>query len=119
MASGEPERVVVTDPAHPLFGREFVLAATREAAGGGHAYVVFRGDVLLKVPLGATNLVPTLPRPPSSKLSLEAVRELVRLARQGGRAEQSAMGGTSAVEWVEGGPVPAPGSARRAMGGEP
>src|SRR3982751_1157239 len=70
-----PEQITVTAPPHPLFGRCFALASmTGSAATGGHAFVVYRGDVLLKLPIEATSLSPA-PPPVSSKLSLGAIRD--------------------------------------------
>jgi hypothetical protein len=74
---------MITDPAHPLFRREFVLAAVRGSVVNGHAVVVYRGDTLLRVPVSATDLRPASPRQPTSKLSLQAIRDLVRLAAPG------------------------------------
>jgi hypothetical protein len=48
----------------------------------GQVTVVYRDDVLLKIPLVATSLYPGSPRLPSSKLSADSVRELVRVARE-------------------------------------
>lgn len=114
----QPERVTVTDPAHPLFRREFALAAATGPAASGHALVVYRGDVLLRLPIRATSLVPASPRPPSSKLSLEAIRDLVRLASRGGRTGRHPAVEAPAAEWVEDAAEPAPVTSPRATGGE-
>ena len=113
------ERVTVTDPAHPLFRREFVLAATTGSVAGGHALVVYRGDVLLKVPIRATSLAPAPSCPPSSKLSLEAIRDLVRLASHHGQASRPATVEAPAAARAGDDAEPASASSRRAAGGEP
>jgi hypothetical protein len=96
----QPERVTVTDPAHPLFRREFVLAAIRGSVANGHAIVVFRGDTLVRVPVSATNLHSDLPRQPTSKLSLQAIRDLVRLVASGERPTLAEIVEPPAVEQV-------------------
>ena len=75
-----PEQVTVTDPAHPLYGRRFVLAPVSGVKTGGQVLVVFRDDVLLRVPVAATDLSPARPCLPTSKLSLAAIRDLICLA---------------------------------------
>jgi hypothetical protein len=98
MLQTQPERVTVTDPAHPLFRCEFVLAAIRGSVVNGHAVVVYRGDTLVRVPVSATDLYPDLPRPPTSKLSLQAIRDLVRLAASGERPTPAEIVEPPAVE---------------------
>ena len=48
--------------------------------GRGYAQVSDTGDVVLKIPIAATNLNPAPHGRPSSKLSLDAIRDLLRLA---------------------------------------
>jgi len=115
----QPERVTVTDPAHPLFQREFTLAATTGSALGGHALVGYRGDVVLKLPIKATSLCPASPRRLSSKLSLAAIRDLVGLALPGARTSRAATFEAPAVEWVEDDAEAAPVTSPRMTGGEP
>src|SRR5688500_3430135 len=70
--------VTVTDPAHPLYGRAFVLVAVASAPGPGScAQVAYRGDIMLKIPIEATSLRPAAPSMPASKLTLHAIQELV------------------------------------------
>jgi hypothetical protein len=114
----QPEKVTVTDPAHPLFRREFTLAATTGSAVNGHALVVYRDDVVLRLPIRATNLYPASPRPPSSKLSLAAIRELVRLAVSGPTAG-AAFVETPSVERVEGNAEIASPTSGQTTGGKP
>jgi len=83
LPTGRPEQVTVTDPAHPLYGRTFAVVAPASTVGtSGQVTVAYRDDILLKIPVVATSLHPTSPRVPSSKLSADSVRELVRVARQ-------------------------------------
>ncbi|CAH2810176.1 MAG: hypothetical protein CBARDCOR_6784, partial [uncultured Caballeronia sp.] len=78
-----PEQVTVTDPAHPLYGRTFaVVALASTVSAYGQVTVVYRDDILLKIPVAATFLHPTSERSPSSKLSAYSVRELIRVARE-------------------------------------
>jgi len=84
-----------------LFQREFTLAATTGSALGGHALVVYRDDVVLKLPIRVTSLCLASPRPPSSKLSLAAIRDLVRLVLPGARTSRAALVETSLVQGVE------------------
>jgi hypothetical protein len=50
--------------------------------GYGHVLVTYREYITLRIPLAATNLAP--PRPePQTKLTLEALTELISLAEQG------------------------------------
>jgi hypothetical protein len=119
MLQTQPERVTVTDPAHPLFRCEFVLAAIRGSVVNGHAVVVYRGDTLVRVPVSATDLYPDLPRPPASKLSLQAIRDLVRLAASGERTIPAVIVGPPTVEQVADGAGVSPPASPHATGGEP
>lgn len=51
------------------------------AGGQTHLLVVYREGVFLRLPLVATNLIPSERRPPA-KLTVQAVTELVTLAEQ-------------------------------------
>jgi len=61
---------------------------------------VYRGDTLVRVPVSATDLYPDLPRPPTSKLSLQAIRDLVRLVASGERPTPAEIVEPPAVEQV-------------------
>ena len=124
LTSARPEQITVTDPTHPLFGRCFALASvTGSAAAGGHALVVYRGDILLKLPIGATSLAPAPPLgalpPASSKLSLGAIRDLIRLASQVTQTWRSASGEDPGAERTEGDTEPISETSRGSPGGEP
>jgi hypothetical protein len=78
-AGDQPELMTVTDPSHPLYGRSFALASAAGATFGRvYIHVPYRGDVFLKISAAATNLYPAMPRRPSSKLSIDAIRSLIR-----------------------------------------
>ena len=115
----QPEQVTVTDPAHPLFRREFVLVAVRGSPITGHAVVVHRGDVLLKLSIRATSLCAAPPRLPSSKLSLPAIRDLVRLGCPAGRASSALILETSPIAPLGDGAEAQQLTSRRESGGEP
>src|SRR3954465_680203 len=121
--NARPEQVTVTDPAHPLHGRVFVLVSLASAPGPGScALVAYRGDIVLKIPVEATSLRPAAPGTPASKLTLHATREPARLAARGQPPDPRARGeppgpGAPAA------PARAPSSRRarrhRPRGGEP
>ena len=72
--------IEVTDPAHPLFGRRFqVVSVTRSPRARGHVYVAYRERMLLRIPIPATSLQPVR-RGAATKLTLEAIQEVVTLA---------------------------------------
>jgi hypothetical protein len=82
--NARPEQITVTDPAHPLHGRAFVLVSLASAPGPGScAQVAYDGDIMLKIPIEATSLRPAAPSMPASKLTLHAIQELVRVAARG------------------------------------
>jgi hypothetical protein len=114
----QPEKITVTDPAHPLFRREFTLVATTGSAVNGHAHVVYHGDVLLKLPIRATSLTPASPHVPASKLSPAAIRDLIRLSLWL-QANPPAIIEPLVVEPAEDGAELAPLSWHRGMEGKP
>jgi hypothetical protein len=85
----------------------------------GHAVVVYRGDTLLRVPVSATDLRPASPRQPTSKLSLQAIRDLVRLAASGARVIPAETVEPPAVVQVGDAGGVAPPASPLARGGEP
>jgi hypothetical protein len=115
----QPERVTVTDPAHPLFRREFVLVAVRGSPITGQAVVVRRGDLLLKLSIQATSLCAASPRLPASKLSLLAIRDLVRLGCPVAQANRVPILETSPAAAVGDGAEAQQLTSRRESGGEP
>src|SRR4051794_25895429 len=89
--------VEVTDPGHPLFGRRFAVVSVSgprpPGRAGGHILVAHSSRVLLKLPLAATSLVPRPPDAGLSKLSAEAVAELIALAEAAGAHGSAGRGG--------------------------
>jgi hypothetical protein len=93
LPTGRSEQVTVTDPAHPLYGRTFAVVAPSSTVGAsGQVTVAYRDDILLKIPVVATSRHPTCPHVPSSKLSADSVRELVRVAREFESSEKQGTG---------------------------
>lgn len=80
----DPTEVEVTDPTHPLFGRHFALLSTRPRSPRvGYLFVTYRDDMVLRIPRAATNLAsPALPPESPSKLTSQALTELISLAEQ-------------------------------------
>jgi hypothetical protein len=83
------EAITVTDPGHPLYGRRFASASARSGASG-YLHVAHRGGTVLRLAAAATSLCP-LPRDGvRTKLTLEAIHDLLRLAAEGEHACPSA-----------------------------
>ena len=78
----DPTEVEVTDPAHPLFGRRFVLLSTRPRPHSvGYLFVAYRDTMVLRIPQAATNLLTPLPEVQSlTKLTSHAITELMSCA---------------------------------------
>lgn len=73
--------IEVIDPTHPLFGRHFaVLSISSPQQGSRHVFVEYRDYVVLRIPLEVTTLAPSRPTAPRTKLTSEAVTELIVLA---------------------------------------
>jgi hypothetical protein len=83
------EAITVTDPEHPLYGRRFTLlpAVTHSGSGArGYVHVAHRDGTVLPLAVAATSLHP-LPRDMiRTKLTLEAIHDLLRLAAEGEHA---------------------------------
>jgi hypothetical protein len=78
-----PEVVEVTDPTHPLFGRRFEILSVHDAPGlVRHVHVSYRGHMHIRIELQATDLAPSAPSLPATKLISQAVIELAQLAGQ-------------------------------------
>jgi hypothetical protein len=70
----------VTDPTHPLFGRRFpLLSMFAPRHSPGHVLVAYRDQLVLSIPLLATNIAPPRSTHPT-KLTSQAVTELISLA---------------------------------------
>jgi len=85
------EAITVTDPAHPLYGRRFALepVAARSSAGG-YVHVAHHSGTTLRLPVAATSLHPLPRNVAGTKLTLEAIQDLLRLAAEGEHACPSA-----------------------------
>jgi len=80
--SNDLPEIEVTDPTHPLFGRRFpVVSRTSSPPGPGHVLVSYRQYMLLRIPVAATSLMPSLVVA-RTKLTVQTVRDLVTLATQ-------------------------------------
>ena len=85
------EVVTVTDPGHPLYGRRFALASAAARSGAsGYLHVAHRGGTVLRLPVAATSPHPLPREVAGTKLPLEAIRDLLRLAAEGERQCRSA-----------------------------
>ena len=111
--------IEVTDPRHPLFGRRFTLVSGRRpgTSGSDHILVVLQGHILLRLPVAATSLASRPPDEVVSKLTIEAVRELITLTESSGvkacSSEPSASGNTSPRRCDATSPTSLPQSSRR------
>jgi len=78
--------IEVTDPRHPLFGRRFALGSGSRptASGSGSVLVAHEEHILLRLPIVATSLASRPPDTAASKLTIEAVRELIALTESSG-----------------------------------
>ncbi len=73
----------VVDAAHPLYGRRFpLISLPRSHRGSQSALVAYQKDILMRIPVSATSLCAQPTPLTKTKLSLEAVSELLDLARQ-------------------------------------
>lgn len=105
----------MTDPAHPLFGRHFpVVSVTTSPHARGHVYVAYRERMVLMIPLPATSLQPTR-RGAATKLTLEAIQDLVTLAGESEDACPSTRA-TSGVSSLKTSAVPSPMTLPRSSG---
>jgi hypothetical protein len=84
--AGSPIEIEVTDSRHPLFGRRLPLISISARRSDGYALVAYRGCMLLKLPVAATSLAPRQPYEAVSKLTREALEELIALADECGVA---------------------------------
>lgn len=111
--------IEVTDPRHPLFGQRFALVSGRRpsTSGSDTVLVVFRDHILLRLPITATSLVSRPYDEVTSKLTLEAMRELITLTENSGveacSSDPSASGTASPRRCGATSPTSLPPSSRR------
>jgi hypothetical protein len=80
---GESEEVEVTDPTHPLFGRRFrVESISHPPHRPGHVTVAYREGMRLRLPVVATNLTPGSVTLPRTKLTRDALRDLLSVLKE-------------------------------------
>ncbi len=73
----------MTDPTHPLFGRRFqVLSITHPPGHPGHVFVAYRYGTRLRIPVLATDLAPSSPARPRTKLTRAALLDLFSLVKE-------------------------------------
>jgi hypothetical protein len=72
--------IEVSDPTHPLFGRRFpLISVSAPLHGPGSALVSYREYMVLRLPVASTTLAAARPVI-STKLTLDAVKELMTIA---------------------------------------
>jgi hypothetical protein len=75
--------VEVTDPSEPLFGKQFeVLSISRGDPQAAHVFVKYRDDIVLRLPLRATNLSLLDDHAVRATLSQDAAREFLSLVKE-------------------------------------
>jgi hypothetical protein len=81
----DPEEITtieVTDARHPLFGRRFAVLSISTSPGSlHHVYVSYREQIILRIPITATNLAPPTFQLPT-KLTSQALEDLISQAQQ-------------------------------------
>lgn len=74
--------IEVTDPRHPLFGNRFLVLSIRgQKLSSGHVFVSYRDFASLRIPIVATDIIPSLQNP-AVKLSFSALRDFIALAEE-------------------------------------
>ncbi|MFP3018556.1 MAG: hypothetical protein ACEY3E_06765, partial [Candidatus Tisiphia sp.] len=74
--------IIVTDPTHPLFGRTFPISSISSRAHcGGNVFVIYRNNIILRIPFSATNLASKQDFL-TSKLTRASLYEFVSLAKE-------------------------------------
>jgi hypothetical protein len=73
--------IQVTDPAQPLYGRQFELISTAHDPQG-HVLVRYRDGIMLRLPRAATSLLNLGHDAPCDRLCRSAVQELLCLVKE-------------------------------------
>ena len=71
----------MTDPAHPLYGRQFEILSQARSPDG-HVLVRYRDGIVLRLPRAATSLLSLGQDAPEDKLSRSAVEEFLALVKE-------------------------------------
>jgi Family of unknown function (DUF5372) len=75
--------IEVIDPTHPLFGQRFpVLSLSRRPGSPGLVTVAYGDDARLRIPLSVTDRADCLLSRPRTKITPEAISELVTLVEE-------------------------------------
>ena len=78
----DQDLIEVVDPTHPLFGRRFqVVWLCALLHGAGFVDVFYREHIRLRIPLTATDRATSRLARPGTKVTLEAIQELIALAK--------------------------------------
>lgn len=75
----------VTDPAHPLYGRQFEIVSAahgRDGRSDGHVFVRYRDGIVLRLPRAATDLMSSGRDAPLDRLCRSAVQDLLALVKE-------------------------------------
>ena len=73
----------MVDATHPLYGRRFpLISLSLSPRGSRQALVAYQKDILIRIPVGATNLYTRPPNLTKTKLTFDAVSELLELSKQ-------------------------------------
>jgi hypothetical protein len=73
----------VTDPREPLYGKRFqVLSVSRGPAASAHAWVLYRDQITLRLPLRSTSLSPLVDSRPQATLTRGSVEHFLSLVKE-------------------------------------
>ncbi len=79
----DDEVIAVVDPTHPLHGRSFpILRLCQAIHGQGFVEVRYRQSLRLRIPLAATDRATSPLSFPRTKLTLEAIQQLILLVKE-------------------------------------